>query len=690
MKTIKQLFRQPLRTMAGILIVALAVAILVASVGQYAATMLTSANLDERYDTIGLISDEYFWENKPGGGRIKHTDLPEKYQTWIDEAVQTRDDLVKLESYSEVYSAYLPGISPDNFSQYKEGDWIDFMMPDIGCGNPYRCAVLEVTLTKLGTVWDEDMVYISEKPDYSDEIAYRKNFTVLCAATVERAIGLEQGFASPVGKTIALTIKVFDEAALGALELEVGQRYLVYGMDYTDVHGGQMESLIGGQAAQFEELFGRGNYDGLNDRTDWAPVMEQVHATMSVCNRVSMPVLYRDKGQWVFRDDLLEYHYRDEEGFYLTYRPTEEIYPDYEVPTVARLEGSAEDFLATEAGALWNQMLADMEISNHGFPVLAVDKLGYQSAFARQQARIVEGRDFTEAERTDGSKVCIISQQVAVLNGLQVGDTIDMRTYAYDPNIEVQEGDISSGSRFPSAAVYSRAMGFTSDMETYTIVGIYRQNDAWENREDTYGITPNVIFVPKGSVTGDKLTGASGIYYTLVLQNGKLEEFVALQQEAGYPDLLICYDQGYMDMVAAVDAYEDVSWQALKTGFWAYGAVMLLFILLFPLRQRAVLATMGTMGANRWRKLCHLMVGSIGLLIPGTLLGTIVGVLAWEKVAEELMASLSVMIPLEADLSATVPRLALAQLLAVAFVVLILSIFATGGKNMRSRNKGGK
>lgn len=685
MKTIKQLLRQPLRTMAGILIVALAVAILVASVGQYAATMLTIANLDERYDTVGLISDEYFWESKPGGGRYQYTVLPEKYQKWINETVQTRPDLVKLESYSEVYSAYIPGLSPDNFSQYEEGDWIDFMMPDIGCGNPYRCAVLEVTLTQVGTIWDEDVVYYSEKEDFSDETAYRKNITLLCAARVECAIGLEQGFASPVGKTIALSIKVFDEADLEALELEAGQRYLVYGMDYNDVHGERMESTIDANAAQFEELFGPGNYDGLNDRTDWAPVMEQVHATMSVCNRVSMPVLYRDKGQWVFRDDLLEYHYRDEEGFCLTYRPTEEVYPDYEVPTITRLEGSAEAFLATEAGALWNRALEGLAISNHGFPVLAVDKLGYQSTFARRQARIVEGRDFTEAERIGSARVCIISQQVAVLNGLQVGDTIDMLTYAYDLNIEVQEGDISGGSRFPSAAVYSHAMGFTSEMETYTIVGIYRQNDAWQNRDDAYGITPNVIFVPKGSITGDKLTGASGIYYTLILQNGKLEEFRALQEEAGYPDLLICYDQGYVDMVAGLDAYEGVSRQALQTGLWAYGAVMLLFVLLFPLRQRAVLATMGSLGATPWRKLCHLMVGSIGLLIPGTVLGAILGILAWEQVAAELMASLSVSIPLEADMAVTAPAVAVVQLLAAMLVIFVLSIFASGRKNMRHR-----
>ena len=365
--------------------------------------------------------------------------------------------------------------------------------------------------------------------------------------------------------------------------------------------------------------------------------------------------------------------------------PTEEVYADYEIPTIARLESTAEDYLASEAGALWNKMLEGLQISNHGFPVLAVDKLGYQATFARQQTRIVEGRDFTEAERTGSDRVCIISQQVAVLNGLQVGDTIDICTYAYDPNIEVQEHDISSGSRFPSAAIYSHAMGFTSETETYTIVGIYRQEDAWQNREDAYGITPNVIFVPKGSISGDKLTGASGIYYTLILHNGKLEEFAALQQAAGYPNLLICYDQGYRDNVAGLDAYEGVSEQAFHTGVGAYAAVMLLFLLLFPLRHRSVLATMGTLGATGWKKLCYLMVSSVSLLIPGTALGAIFGVLVWKRVAAELMESLSVLIPLESNMAATVPAVALTQLVAATIVVLVISIFAVCSKSMLKR-----
>lgn len=681
MKSIRQLFRQPLKTASGILLVALAVAILVTCVGQYAATRLTRANVDDNYDTVALLSDEYFWENTPGH-RVHHSILPEVYQNWIDDTVLKRSDLVKQESYSEVYSAYIPGVSPDNFSQYENGDCMDFYSPSNCVGNPYRCAVLEVTLTKLGTVIDEDTVNYAT-PDDPVGQDFRNYINLLCVGTVERAIGLEQGFTSPVGKTIVIMVRAFDEDALAAFNLEEGHRYLVYGMDYTDVDGEAKQSKVITYPTLFEDLFGPAPL-GLNG-PEYDSIRKRFDCFMTVCDYSALPVMYSSGGKFELRNDLREKCYLDADGLHKTYIPAEEFIPNYTVPTIVRLDGTAEEVLESDNGVLWRQVLEDMKIHNHGFPVMAVDKLGYQVTFARQNARIVDGRSFTEAERANGSRVCVISQEVAALNGLNIGDTIEMQTYTYDPNIEAQYYDLVSETRFPSAAIYSRTLGFTSEMESYEIVGIYRQKDAWQNREDAYGITPNVIFVPKGSISGHKLTGSSGIYYTLVLQNGKMEEFQTLQEEAGYPDLFICYDQGYMDIVNGLDAYEGISQQVFFIGIGAYAAVMLLFILLFPLRQRATLATMGSLGASRARKITHLLLSSIGIIVPGSALGAVMGILTWDKVAAELMASVNVSIPLEADMLVTAPLVALVQLFAAVIGILILSLLITGSKNMMKR-----
>ena len=79
MKTIKQLLRQPLKTAIGIVIVALAFAILVTCVGQYASTWLTKENMSYNYDTIALISFDALME-RHGSIVTHHTQLPEEKQ----------------------------------------------------------------------------------------------------------------------------------------------------------------------------------------------------------------------------------------------------------------------------------------------------------------------------------------------------------------------------------------------------------------------------------------------------------------------------------------------------------------------------------------------------------------------------------------------------------------------------------
>lgn len=680
MKTVRQLFRQPVKTAAGIIMIALAVAILVTSVGQHAATELTRDNLNDGYDTVALLSDEYFWE-QTDIGRYHYSELPVDIQEWVDSTIQSRTDLVQAESFTELYSAYIPGISPDNFSKYENGDNMDFYNPAVGIGNPYRCAMLEVMMTAVGTVIEEQVVsYGTSMADMQD---YREYISMLCIGTVEQVIGLEQGFDSPVGKTIAFTIRVYSEDELDAMELEVGQRYLIYGMDYSDVQGDALNSRISTNPALYEEIFGAAEI-GLNG-PEYDSIMEQVDCYMSVCDYASLPIIYRNNGGFEIRTDLRQYSYRDENGTMNNYIPAEEYIPNYCVPTIVKLNDTAESYLDSEDGTLWRQALEEMEISNHGFPVLAVDKLGYQVAFARGESRIVEGRDFTESERMEGTNVCIISESVATQNGLSIGDTIKLQTYAYDPNIEVQGSDLMTGTRFPSAAIYSRALGFTSEMETYTIVGIYRQSNAWQNREDSYGFTPNTIFVPKGSISGDVRTGTQGIFYTLVLGNGKMKEFQSLQEEAGYPNLFICLDQGYTEIVAGLDAYERVSANALYIGIAGCIVILILFLALFPLQQGSTLATMSSLGASKGQRIIHIVVSTLAVLLPGAALGGLVGLLLWERVAETLMESVNVQIPLDANMIILAPSLTLGVLAVMFVVILLVAVFVSGNKGLMRR-----
>ena len=679
MKTIKQLLRQPLKTAIGIVIVALAFAILVTCVGQYTATDLTRENLDDRYDTLGLLSETYFWEDGIYGGRHRLTSLPEEIQSWVDETIQTRTDLVKTLSSTGLVSAYIPELNIDNFSRYENGYYMD----SNNVGLPYRCAMFEITLTGIGTIYNESAITFIANGEKSELV---NSITILCVGAVDRVIGLAHGYKSPVEQKILLLVRVHNDESLAALKLQIGQKFLVYGMDYCDNVKNELRQEY---RAAYEELFGPLQYrDPLNLILDYSPVLEQVKCIMTVCDYSSIPSTYpmQDENGEVYLGFLEDQRRYDHPDGTITYVPTEEFIADYQLPTITPLVLSAEEFLQSNEGALWQKKLSEMEISNHGFPVLCVEKLGYQAAFSRELARIVDGRDFSESELLNGEKVCIISQTVAAKNGLQVGDTIELRTYAYDPNVyDLQQAAMRTATTFPSAAIYSDAMGFTSEMERYTIVGLYRQEDAWQNQHDPYGFTPNTIFVPKASISSEMLTYANGIYSTLVLHNGKMNEFKTLMEEAGYPDLFICYDQGYSEFVASLDAYEEVSQKALYIGLGAFVAIVLLFLFLYPAQQKRALLLMGTLGASSWGRFTHTFVSILFVLVPSAVLGGYVGSKLWTLIAAALMEWINIEIALESDMTTIAPKLTAASLAVVAFAALLVSAAMCRNRGLMKR-----
>ena len=678
MKTIKQLLRQPLKTAIGIVIVALAFAILVTCVGQYTATNLTREDLDDRYTTIGLLSSNSLIEITEKG--VKHlSKLPEATQMWVDTTVQARTDLIKTVSYTGLVSAYISDLNIDNFSQHENGH----SMSSYNRGDPYRCAMLTVTLTKIGTIESENAMYIGEQKCLTD-------ITILCAGTVESVVGLEKGFDPPVGKTIVLHIKVPNRDYFDALNLQIGETYLVYGEDFTSGTDKAKISRTSNYQSSYEELFGE-LLHSLGGRLDYKPMLAQFDCVMTLCDPASItawiPTYDKATGKETgyVLSDRYEIHYWDGNNILRDWISADEYVPYYQLPAITALNYSTEEFLASEKGTLWREALDQMEINNHSFPVLCVDKLGYQAAFSRELARIVDGRDFSESELLNGAKVCIISQTVATRSGVQVGDTIQLRTYDRDPTLGEQLYEMTASGSFPSAALYSKALGFSSETEPYTIVGLYRQEDAWQNAYDSYGFTPNTIFVPKSSVTVEMEIRDKGIYSTLVIENGKIDEFKTLMEEAGYPDLFICYDQGYSEFMASLDAYEEASQKALYIGLAAFVAIVLLFLFLYPAQQKRSLLLMGTLGASAWGRFRHTFISILCVLVPGAALGGYVGSKLWTRIAAALMEWINIEIALESDMTTIAPKLTAASLAVVAFAALIVSAALCRNRGLMKR-----
>ncbi len=685
MKLLRQMYRRPVKLLLNTLLVALAALIFIASIGQYASTALTRLHLDDSYSTIALRSP---WGRRSGNSLLP--EWPQAVQELKQDLLKNHSDMVLGESYSGLYSMYAPALQFDNFSNHEIGNEIGDEIAGMCRGYPYRDAMLVVRLEKIGTI--ENVEEVVSWDSTGTQSAYALSRSILCSAVIEQVVGLADSYGSPVGKNITLSIHTANGST--APDLAVGQSYLIYGRDYLNIHCPEQEHLR--RTEQAAELYG-----AMQDSADYFAALDQVGAMLTIRDQSAEPVVYRGENGTALRWDLRKAYVLQDGKVFMGYADAGEFVENYRVPTIAHLTGTVADFLNAPEGALWKKALEEMEIHNHSFPVMGVENLNYQSSFSQGEAYLVDGRAFTTEEVTEGQKVCVISDALAQLNGLQVGDSISMQAVTQDPNLWNLTGNNPSLTvAHPSAAYYSRAMGFETQMESYTIVGIYHYTEAWQtdyrfnpdtneyDREGSvsvFGYTTNTIFVPKTAVKATPVLHEDGIFHSLIIKNGMMEEFQAYLKEQGHRDVFLCRDGGYSQIVADLDAYEGVSQSILLVGLLGGVALLALFVALQPLQNRKNVHLLGSLGATRMQRIGYLCANGGAPLIMGTAAGAALGSLLWGKVAAGLMASVEVSIPLAVDSGQLAIAVAGAQILVTVLLILLMSIACSGNRNLMKR-----
>ncbi|MCD7755192.1 MAG: ABC transporter permease [Firmicutes bacterium] len=728
MKTIRQIIRQPLKLISGILVVSLAVSVLCVCLGQSIAAERTQAAMAYSFTTIALpttkynYSDSFFTDLE--GNQIPYVKwsetLPEEITEWIDDLVQTRGDLVETLANPGLASAYLPELTPDHLTQHNyyyplrgtEEAWAPHRMETTAT---YACAMLEIELTEIGA--PEELLITGTLEDGTEaDMVIR--ISVELTGVIKSVVSLEEGYDDPTGRTIYLTFELQSREDLDAMELEEGQRYLVYGADYLD---GEW-ALRGMIAESLSENLGYTlDYREIDiDRAVYLTEQEkQAFLQVNTQASIAPEATYSYGGVWTYvaktEMDLKNaatltiedasafgnyvYIWHESGGYptinfnrYLTdengnkVEITEEEWQErYQVPTIAPLDGTVEEFLASDEGALWRQQLEYMAVNYHAFPVIGVEKLGYIADFARETARIVEGRDFTAEELESGAKVCILSESLAAANGLTVGDTIRPQFYNYDydsPN----QSFISDGVGVVNPWAYSYAATTQwAAAEEYTIIGLYRQDHAWcDVSENLYSFTPNTIFVPHSAVTSDMDYGNQAFFQTLVLRNGAVEPFQTLVDEAGYEGLFVYYDQEYTTIMDTLMNYLEIAEKAMLIGIVVYAVILLLFLLLFPGSQGRVLNTMNALGAERSQQIAQVFLSGAGILLPGTILGTLLGASLWSRVVRGLAEGAGVAMTLKMEPMVLI-GIALVQLILALLLNALLSLPMTRSKDILQR-----
>ncbi len=114
MKSMAQLLRQPIKTVSGMILVALAVAILCVCVGQALVASHFEASLGQSFTTIALPTEIY---QLNGYDAVKQT-LPEEVSAWIRKMQAENPDIIKAVAAPGLASAYVPELEQDNYTNY--------------------------------------------------------------------------------------------------------------------------------------------------------------------------------------------------------------------------------------------------------------------------------------------------------------------------------------------------------------------------------------------------------------------------------------------------------------------------------------------------------------------------------------------------------------------------------------------
>ncbi len=648
MKTIRQLLRQPMKTIMGILLAALAAAVLCISVGQSISAGQIQQQVTDHYSTQAIPSIAY----------TKEAD------TWAVQYARENPEVVTRVSSPGLISGYLPETVPDSYTTHL-GLQKSLNENHLYSSSPeyvteYGHAVLEFRLDQIGDVTQD----------------YR-----ILRGTILQVIEMNETHTDPTGYNVQIHWYGND------VELEIGGTYLLYTDSYTDLdwklRSGQSQQLDGlSQIMEPQPADRLSILDAYDVQNLYFGAAEGRYALStervgSLTAKYEISYLSGGETRTSEETEILQITERDLYSF-------RTVFCTVERADLVSLESDARVFLDSPAGAAWQKALSELEVNNHAYPFLGVDSLMDIQAYTDNALSFPQGRAFTEEELSQGVKVCLISAELAELNGLKVGDIISPRFYERDPDLGagITEG---FGVINPLANPYDSETCRLAEAESYTVVGIYQQEIVRESVDrNLYTFTPNTIFVPKASVEAEMDHSHMGLFRTFHLVNEMAGTFSQAAEAAGFGQAFVLNDHDYSAIESGLDAYSGNIWKMLAVGVGAYILLLGLLMVLFPGQQGKILRTMDSLGARRSARIRHILVSNLFMFLPGSALGIWAGAFLWDEISNGLLegASEALQVEVQPELLIGVGAVHIIVLIAI---VLGCGIFLTREQNLLNK-----
>jgi len=300
-----------------------------------------------------------------------------------------------------------------------------------------------------------------------------------------------------------------------------------------------------------------------------------------------------------------------------------EANPDlgYEGYTWFELEDTLEDALASDMGEQLRTALSVAEVSHNSLVVLTTNDINSFLRFNQRTNKITVGRPFSAAEIAGGARVCVISEQLADINGLSVGDLLPLRLYP------IVFGHLSSGgdSIWPPST-FDPKTDLTEPYE-YTIVGVY-SGQTQELRD--HSITANTVIIPAASFEAAVFDGEENdpvalvyssydppLLNTIIVPNDGIEEGKAAIESVaeGYGGFFRFFDQGYSTLKPVLSNLRlSMIWiLAISAAGWIIAVAM--FSLFYIGRKKTDVALLYAIGVSKKRGFLWSFIQSAAVII---------------------------------------------------------------------------
>ena len=659
MNPLHQLTRRPVKAAFGVLLLALAGAILCLSGGQYWAAAQTRATVERTYTTVAVITG--LGSSEETAGSMNAESLRQSSATgaaiFFQEPEQQSWDIIRSRPTVGMVSGYSPCLKPA----------ISLYTGHRGSDAPYEYSIVEIRADAVTEV-------INDWFGESGSAVWQLDGQVL------GIYGLNDAFRDPSGQRASVTLcQEYDDPAK-LLHPEAGKRYLLLSRSYTDDEWYLRRNVadwvfmdtnvqldpwsldILGNLIRYDQ---RANPDGTQycrpahdgEFTDDAdglvelapdeliysdPVtgIEVTNIDPDAFGRFSFAVdALKDTGEIMVEDP-------QQPG---NWRPETVDYTQYNLPSIQELPDGVTAQEVIDSTSSWRMAMESIQTNNHSVPVLAVDSVEGMLEFASGRTQITQGRSISQDEYRDGAAVCLISETLARESGLDVGDTLPLSLYEKEKNLM----PTMVGDSDPTASYYLPQRGFQQETE-YTIIGLYRQSSEWS--ETVASFTPNSVLTPKKSVTCAMETGdcaieasPSGLWGTMILKNGTAGQMEARLAENNLAGTVTYYDQGYSGIMESLDGFSRVSRTVLWVGLALWVVVLAAYCVLFPLQEGKTALRMWTLGTVKRDITGSIWLSSAAVAVIGTVIALAVSIpgMSWaigklqELTGSELTMSVS-------------------------------------------------